>query len=100
MLQAYGSKVCGAYCCYAILKLKNCNENTLKNIFSRFDRNNRKNNDFLIGEFVSNNWPLKYCTDVFTKSKKQSIPTIKQPPSHLYLQVIFWDHRNKSYQPN
>ena len=68
MLQAYGSKVCGAYCCYAILKLKNCNENTLKNIFSKFDRNNRKNNDFLIGEFVSKNWPLKYCTDIFTKS--------------------------------
>ena len=68
MLQAYGSKVCGAYCCYAILKLKNCKENTLKNIFSKFDRKNRKKNDFLIGEFVLKNWPLKYCTDIFTKS--------------------------------
>ena len=68
MLQAYGSKVCGAYCCYAIIKLKDCRENTLKNIFSKFDRKNRKKNDFLIGEFVLKNWPLKYCTDIFTKS--------------------------------
>ena len=68
MLQAYGSKVCGAYCCYAIIKLKDCRENTLKNIFSKFDRKNRKKNDFLIGEFILKNWPLKYCTDIFTKS--------------------------------
>lgn len=69
MLQAYGSKVCGAYCCYGILKLKNCKENTLKNIFSKFDRKNRKKNDFLIGEFVLRNWPLKSCTDMLTNPR-------------------------------
>ena len=31
---------------------------------------------------------------------QQSIPTSHPPPSHLHLQVIFWDHRKKAYQPN
>ena len=63
ILQSYGSKICGGYCCYAVIKLKKCGENTLHSIFSKFDTSARKINDILMGEFIAKNWPLKSCTD-------------------------------------
>ena len=69
ILQSRGSKICGGYCCYAVIKLRNCGENSLYSIFSKFDRSGRKMNDLLMGDFIAKNWPLKSCTDVFNNQQ-------------------------------
>ena len=72
ILQSYGSKICGGYCCYGVIKLRNCGENNLYSIFSKFDESGRKLNDILMGEFIARNWPQKSCTDMI--SNRGGIP--------------------------
>ena len=69
ILQSYGSKICAGYCCYGVIKLRNCGETSLYSIFSKFDRNAKKMNDLLMGEFIARNWPQKSCTDMLNNKK-------------------------------
>ena len=62
ILQAYGSKICGGYTCFGILKLKNCRHVKLDFFFSNFEIKNRKKNDFVMGEYIAKNWPVRSCS--------------------------------------
>ena len=69
-LQASDSKACGAYAVYAILELKNCGSNSLRNFFSSFDTKNRRANDKFVQDFVVKKWPKSFCSDIFTKDSR------------------------------
>ena len=53
IMQASGFKMCGAYTIYYMMKLKECDQNNLSKIFSRFDRKRLKNNDSKVVSFVA-----------------------------------------------
>ena len=66
VIQGLGSKVCGAYACYAIMRLKQCNQILLKDIFRKYDNKNPKGNDLRVGEYIVKNWPKKTCSDLLS----------------------------------
>ena len=65
-LQSYNSKICGGYTCYGIMKLKNCKDVELRKIFANFDRTNRKRNDLVMGNYIAEKWPVRFCSDTST----------------------------------
>ena len=69
-MQQSNSKSCGGYAVYSVLGMKNCNSNSLRKIFSKFDYKNRGINDKIVENFVIKKWPRSFCSDIFSKGVK------------------------------